>query len=655
MAMKRLLEDLRIDEQNLNPEYWPTVNKTLLSNENLEIYEKREKAILMYLRGHKNSEIYEQTQISAKELRRFIRRCFEVDGATGLIWGFRAIIPKKRISEYYRKASTTRAPGASTTTKGLNGAFSKLLDTNPHIKEQIDKAFLQRRIIIDEIPIVKGNLIHRHFVDLCKKSGIGLQDYPFNTKDMGKRSLYRYLKSLKNIHFSAAAKSYGKEAARRSKLMHDNVDLQSPMIVRPYQRVQFDGHRIDALFSITFTTLEGDTITEILDRVWLLIIIDEATRAVLGKHLSLNKEYTADDVLLCIKDAVVPHTKRELTISGLTYLESGGFPSSVIPEAEWGLWDELSFDNGKSNLSKMVKDRLHHIVECRVNPGPVGFPEKRGIIERFFRTLEDRGYHKTITTTGSNPSDPLRNNPEKQAKKFNISIDELEEITEVLISDYNGIPHGGINNFTPLELMRQRIARGMEPRVMEPDKRKEASFLTIQTTRTVQGSITKGKRPLIHFFGVDYRSEVLSRSPNLIGSQLTLVVNVEDLRAIRVFLKDGSDLGYLTAAGHWGISPHTLRERKAILRAKEKREIFFTKYDDPMSVFRQHIKAKAKTNKSARSLLAQLNRRLDHWEQKEPASTQLPGDLQREPKKHSSPLTESEEIKTKRIFKTIFH
>lgn len=654
MNRKRLLEELKVEEKNLNPEFWPSVNKTLLSEDDIKLIERREKAVIMYLRGNKNSEIVEDTQISPKELRRFIRRCFETDKKTGLIWGFRGLIPKKRIAPYNRKASSKIEQSSDVKTTGLNGSFSKLLDSYPEIKENIDNAFLKRKIKIDEVPIIQGNLVHRYFIGLCTKAGIGIHDYPFNTKDNAKRSLYRYLEKLQKEHFGEAAKKYGNEASRRARLLPNEEESQHPMIIRPYQRVQFDGHRIDAIFTITFTTPEGDTITEILDRLWLLIIVDEATRTILGKHISINKEYNSDDVLLCVKDAIIPHKKRNLTISGLKYLESGGFPSSQIPEAEWGLWEELSYDNGKANLAKMVKDRMHHIVECRVNPGPVGFPEKRGIIERLFRTLEDRGYHKMVNTTGSNPSDPLRKDPEKQAKKYNITIEELEEITEVIISDYNGIPHGGINNFAPIDLMKQRIERGMGPRVMDPDKRKEASFLTFQTTRTVQGSVKQGKRPLIHFYGVDYRSEVLSRSPELIGSELTLVVNVEDLRAIQVFLKDGSNLGYLTAAGHWGITPHSLRDRKAILKLRNKRELFFTQYDDPMLIFHEHLKNKAKTNRSARNRLAQLNRKLDQLAKKNESVTQNSDSIHTS-NKELNPLRNLEEVKTKKVLRTIFH
>ena len=62
------------------------------------------------------------------------------------------------------------------------------------------------------------------------------------------------------------------------------------LIISPYQRVQFDGHRIDTAIAVVFKTPEGDEVVEVMYRIWLLVIIDVATRAILGHHLCLNKE-----------------------------------------------------------------------------------------------------------------------------------------------------------------------------------------------------------------------------------------------------------------------------------------------------------------------------------------------------------------------------
>src|SRR5699024_7573883 len=118
---------------------------------------------------------------------------------------------------------------------------------------------------------------------------------------------------------------------------------------------------------VAFQTPEGDEIVKTMYRIWILVIIDVATRAILGHHLCLNKEYSSNDVLHCIRNAVVPWEPQPLTIPGLTYADSGDFPSHALQEAKWGLWDELLYDNAKANLSHIVRDRLTQVVGCAVN------------------------------------------------------------------------------------------------------------------------------------------------------------------------------------------------------------------------------------------------------------------------------------------------
>lgn len=90
----------------------------------------------------------------------------------------------------------------------------------------------------------------------------------------------------------------------------------------------------------------------------------------------------------------------------------------------------------------MVKDRLENLIGCFMNLGPVALPMRRGIIERFFKTLEENGFHRLPNTTGSEPKDPRRKDPEQQAIQLNITYEHLKQLIDVLISNYNGTPHG---------------------------------------------------------------------------------------------------------------------------------------------------------------------------------------------------------------------
>ena len=117
-------------------------------------------------------------------------------------------------------------------------------------------------------------------------------------------------------------------------------------------------------------------------------------RVVLGHYLCLRSQYSAIDVLSCIKNAVVPSEPKILTIPGLHYPKNGGLHHTAIRETEWAVWSEFCYDNGKANLATIVTNRLQHTVGCHINQGPVNMPERRPIIERFFGLLEENGYHR---------------------------------------------------------------------------------------------------------------------------------------------------------------------------------------------------------------------------------------------------------------------
>src|SRR6185436_8241964 len=103
---------------------------------------------------------------------------------------------------------------------------------------------------------------------------------------------------------------------------------------------------------------------------------------------------------------------------------------------------------------------------------------------------------------------------------------------------------------------------------------------------------------------VRYQNEVLARSPDLIGTKLTLHVDPDDLRCIKAFLPDGTELGILTAHGAWGRIPHALETRRAIMSLRHRKLIAYTEADDPMQVYHDYLSKEALKKKSARAKYA---------------------------------------------------
>ncbi|WP_339816309.1 hypothetical protein MKZ15_11870 [Paenibacillus sp. FSL R7-0216] len=594
MSRLRVYEKEGLLTEQTNPELWPTVDELSLNEKHRLLFIKRKQAVMMYFKSKSSmAEIHQETGVDPQTLRRVIKRCMSLD-EYGVVLGFRALIPYKKVKPYELNPMNTKRNKSR-----KSGEFSMLLMRFPDIKDLIDELFLGRHRRTLE-PAMRTKSIHKKMIDACRKKDIPLSEYPFNTKHMGYRALERYLNRLASKYFGKSVSRYGHDAVQKAKNTGEG-EQNHPSTLTPYQKVQFDAHRIDGFFVINLKTPEEDDVTVVLDRFWILTIIDVATRIILGYAISLNKEYSAADVMHCVRNCIMPHEKINLTIDGLTYHDIGGYPSEVYPETKWAVWDVICFDNAKSHLANLVKDRLKNLVGCTINLGPVDLPMRRGIIERFFKILEETGFHRLPNTTGSNPDDPRRTNPEENAIKWNITYDHLKEMIDVMISNYNGTPHGGIYHQSPLELLGKRLQKGLYPHQLNENNRSEVLFMHTKIKRIIRGSNQSGKKPYVQYEGVEYRSEKLSNSAHLIGQELLLHVNVDDLRTIKAYEEDGSEFGYLTAVGKWSFTPHSLQTRKAINSLVHRKLIHYTTWDDPVFIYTEYLMNKARKGRKGAS------------------------------------------------------
>lgn len=331
-----MIRDEELLKQNLQlMENWPSVLEDHVKPEYLELYLKRKAAVQAYISSDTSIlTICKEYGLFKSDFYRLLNRCLLLH-TDGRPFGFRALIPHFRVE----KKKLTK--------------FETLLDKYPKLGENLNKDFLNKK--------KKGELrefnmsfkkIHQHFVQNCIKLGIDLNEYPLNTKTKAKKSVERYLNNLKDTHFISSVAKFGDEATMKAKNTGSVLsESEITNIIRPLERVEFDGHKIDASIAVIYTTPEGDQVIDTINRIWILSIIDVATRSILGYHLCLNQEYSSDDVLMCIRNAIKPWGPMQLTIPSLEYQEDAGLPSFIIPEMQYAIWDELCYDNAKANLA----------------------------------------------------------------------------------------------------------------------------------------------------------------------------------------------------------------------------------------------------------------------------------------------------------------
>ena len=606
MAKRRLFETLDIVEKEINPGAWEMPNLSLLKKQEQHQFNMRKTAVVEYIKGQWTlDKIKSQTGISHTELYRHVKRCLLLN-PNGQFIGFTALLPYTHLEPYHR---------STTSDNGNAGKLRQLFNKYPDIEEYVKRLFYGKRIKggIRE-PQMAFNIIHSNFLEKCELKGIRKDEYPFNTATQAREALRAYLQSLKDTNVRDYVQGrHGQDTARRIDATKSDEKRERERLLwevtKPYQDIQLDEHVIHALMIIYVQAPDGIWIPQLFDRIWIIIPVDVASRAALGYQVCLTK-YSSDDILTVLANSIQPNWHpRELNIPRLQYRSGAGFPSSTLKEYRWRLFDRLSMDNDKCHLSSWVQERITNVIGCTVNLGKKRSPETRGIIERLFKTLEDRGFHRITSTTGSNIKDTRRRHAERDAIQYEIHLNEIEEILDVLLANYNATPHSGCFGLSPLDYLKEAHASNSLGfvRTLPSEYREHIPLFDFETTRTVRGNIKNGIRAYIQYEGAIYKNDILTNTPSFIGNELTLIVNKKDLRIIRAYLANGAFFGFLRAISPWNRTKHSLRTRKAIIKCINNGKINRST-SDPIKAYHELLSKNSIRDRRERNKLTKLER-----------------------------------------------
>lgn len=588
-----------------NLESWPTVDHMALSEKDRDGYKSRCEAIRLFLEESTVpvSAITAATGVQPGVLYRLIKRCW-TKHSDGQIYGFRGAIPYARFKGYTRTAPVLASFDGH---GGASGAFEQLLSRHPKIRQLLLKHANSRNKKIKGPTVFRKSMeeIHQKFLHACRDEGIDPTHYPFSESRMAFRSIQRFFKEAADKNFSAAVGHAG--GIRAGAAVSDRE--QAPAATRAFEVVQFDGHKIDLRLTVKMIDPHGFERLLEINRIWILVLLDVFTRAVVGYVLTLSKEYNKDDVATAMQAALVPFKPREYKIPQLAIRSGGGFPSSVVPRTAYACWDWFAIDGAKAHLAADTLVRLNEIVGCWTDNGPPGEPNARPYIERFFHLISRHFAHKLPGSLGSAPDsiEKALCDPEGDLRLL-LEYDELEELIEVVIANYNGEAHQGVGDRTPLEAMALSVKREGYLRALPRQLRSSLCLLQEARIVTVKGSAKDGIRPHINFSNVKYTSDVLADNAALIGKKIRIYYDVRDIRTVKAYFDDGSELGVLRAARPWCFTPHSLRVRQEIFRLLAERKLTLHDGDDPMEVWAKYKWSLVKTSKKAANDLAKAHK-----------------------------------------------
>jgi len=582
------------DREGFSVESWPTIDEGALSAEALEIFQRRRRAVLLYLSGASYDTLYEETGFKARYINHTIRnRCMHPH-PDGLVYGWRALIPGLHISAYTRKKKVT----ADHNGLGTAGALGNLLSLQPEFATQLDKQIL--RTCGDT---ALGQLRQpRHALwswFLKELRALGLEarnEWPFNVKNMGYSALLRYSEKVLSGNPLKAARIVGGPQAERK--MASGTGINRP-VHNPFDRIEMDAHKLDGRFVVMIPQLDGGWSPRLIHRLWVIVLLDVASRAVIGYHLSLRLEVNKEDVIAAIKSALVLWARKDLSFADQAYYEDAALPSGHHERYVGLCWNETSVDGALAETCKTVKSKLLDVVGSILLDPTVGFAQRRSkddrpFIESFFKTLASRGLHRLSNTTGAKAQDKRGRDPEKVAVISEFQLEYAAELLDALIANYNATPHSGLGYRSPLQMLDFYSSIGKLPS-RRADPNSVQGLLSVRKLCIVRGGYQQGRRPFVNFLGASYSNEELAQRHDLVGKQIWVINHLEDdARIALATTEDGVRLGVLRAHPPWHRTPHSLSIRRAINSMVRNRRFSLATGADAVTTFMDFVESSAK-------------------------------------------------------------
>ena len=582
------------DRADFSVEDWPNIDEGALSAQAFECYKKRKEAVRLYLQGVSQSAIFRATGLHASYLNRTIReRCMHRH-PDGQIYGWRALIPGLHIIKYARKHTVK----ADQNGDGTAGALGNLLELEP------DFAARLQQLILKTCPDLKLGEIHRprHALwawFLKELRGLGYEirnEWPFTVKNMGYSALIRYADCVLSANPVKAARIVGGPELHKKMVSGDGIDRP---VHQPFERIEMDAHKLDGRFVVMIPQAGGGWSPRLVQRLWVIVLLDVASRAVIGYHLSLRVEVSKEDVMRAIKHALLPWSRKELTFGPQAYCADAALPSGHHERYVGLCWNETSVDGALAETCACVKDKLHGVVGSSLLDPSAGFAQRRSkddrpFIESFFRTLAGRGLQRLSNTTGAKVQDKRGRDPAQVAVLSEFQLEYAAELLDALIANYNATAHTSLGYRSPLQMLDFYASVGRLP-TRRADPNAVQGLLSVRKLCIVRGGYQQGRRPYVNFAGASYSNSELAQRHDLVGQPIWVINHLEDdARIALATTREGARLGVLRAHPPWHQTPHSLAIRSAINAMVRRRRFCLASGADAVTAFMEYVESTAK-------------------------------------------------------------
>jgi hypothetical protein len=472
--------------------------------------------------------------------------------ADGRPWGLRACIPHLRKTP---KAPENVAIPVSATPR----AMERILFAQPDIRAYVEqyRGPLPTRQHIS----TKFDRFFDGFKKRLRAAGLEYA-YPLNTPHEGRRALRLYIARQRNQILEAGGGS-GEDA------MPSLTRMDQILGLRPLERIELDAHHIDVKSYIEVFTAKREVVLRPVKKIWIIVMLDVASRAILGWLLEYGDSYKRFGILRLFAKTLIPWKRRDLYVADMQY-EAVAWMPSELPSLPRPLG--IAFDNARAHHANDVRDAFDRSMHGYIHAGPSHCPQVRAHIEAFFKTTETEiiRFIAGGFKPGTNGQKPIKVST-KQEKEHPIDPRALDDLMDVAITLYNGTGHSGLQNRSPKQVLETHLNSGGWFFTSSQTRDDAEKMLIVRTTVTVRSNKKDGKPPHVRWKGARYRSTNLMRRWDLSGRKFKATVRFSDARVMRLYDETTGELFVtLEALPPWSASPHTIEDRERALISLEK-------------------------------------------------------------------------------------
>jgi transposase InsO family protein len=510
-----------------------------LDDEQREQIENRIKALEAALEGASEASVAKLYGLHRKTVRRMVD-LVDKEAPDGSLFGFQVCMPHARLVVPQPKSTDgpllgrahdlVRLLGQATEVGALLGRFKGPLPTRKRTSPRFD------RLCED---------IRRALAAKGMDTG-----YPFNTRDKGRRAFINFI-----------ARDRKKRAVVTRVVDWTLTKWTSLATIRPFEEVQIDAHPIDCKdLQVAVPLEDGTYVLAPISRLWLIAEVDVGSRACLGWRLVADSGYTQFDLTRCLAHGLTPWAPKDVEGLEMRYFPNAWMPSAndlFVPRPL-----RTSLDNASSHLTKHAMRVLREDVKGVYRFGVAGIPETRGVIEAFFKLMEQKVLR--FLAGGFEPETKNRLEQMVSSKKASdhpVFIELLEIFLDIAISRYNITPHTELANRSPREAIEHYLAMGGMPLRSTRTAEDVRRMRLVRKSFTIRGSKDNGKLPHVNLMHGIYRSDELNTRWDLIGVRFDGLLADDDARYIDVLNDRGVPFMQLEVLPPYARSPHTLEQR----------------------------------------------------------------------------------------------